>query len=84
MLFEGLLIMVLVTCTVLLIGIPAYKMIRELIPKKANPLADAKIRLEVARQEIEAARLNKEAEKIYNSLYEEVLQDDQESDRKKL
>jgi hypothetical protein len=84
MLFEQILILILFISAIYFIGIPVYKIAKQLAPVKKDPLAEAKVRLEVAKQEIEAAKLNKEAEQIYSKLYEEVLVDDQESDRKKL
>lgn len=55
-----------------------------MVPSKKDPVVEAKERLEVARAEAEAARLNKETEKVYSHLYEEVLQDEEEGERKKL
>ena len=81
--FEGLLILLLFLTTVFMVGIPAWKMVRTLFPKKTDSLEEAKVRLEVAKKEAQAARLNKEAEKVYSEIYEEIL-DDEESDRKKL
>lgn len=66
------------------VGIPLAKLVKLMIPVKKDPVAEAKVRLEVARKEAEAARLNKETEKVYSHLYEEVLQEDEEErDRKK-
>ena len=84
MFFEKILILILFISTIYFIGIPAYKIAKQLVPVKKDLLAEAKVRLEVAKQEIEAAKLNKEAEQIYSKLYEEVMVDDQEDDRKKL
>lgn len=65
--------------SIFLIGIPTVKLINSLIPKKHDPLADAQERLEIAKKEAEAARLNKEAEKLYSSMYEDALQDSEDS-----
>ena len=76
MLFEDILIFLICGAAVFLIGIPLYKIARHLIPKKRNPLAEAKERLEVARLEAEAIKLNKETEHVYDHMYEEALEDD--------
>lgn len=81
--FEGLLVLLLFLTTVFMVGIPAWKMIRVLFPKKTDSLEEAKVRLEVAKKEAQAARLNKETEKVYSEIYEDILEDE-ESDRKKL
>lgn len=81
--FEGLLILLLFVTTVFMVGIPAWKMARTLFPKKTDSLEEAKIRLEVAKKEAQAARLNKETEKVYSEIYEDILEEE-ESDRKKL
>lgn len=84
--FEGLLIALMIGIGILMVGIPATKVFRMLFPKKTDSLEDAKVRLEVARKEREAARLNKETEKVYSEIYSEVLEDDsleEESDRRK-
>lgn len=77
--FQDLLLLLLLASSIFLIGIPLFKLVRLLLPKKTrNPLADAKVRLEQAKLEVEAARLDKERDKLYNQLYEEALQDDSE------
>lgn len=81
--FEGLLILLLFLTMVFMVGIPAWKMARTLFPKKTDSLEEAKIRLEVAKKEAQAARLNKETEKVYSEIYEDILEEE-ESDRKKL
>jgi predicted HAD superfamily hydrolase len=81
--FEGLLILILLVTTVFMVGIPAWKMVRALFPKKTDSLEEAKVRLEVAKKEAQAARLNKETEKVYSEIYEDILEEE-ESDRKKL
>jgi hypothetical protein len=61
------------------IGVPIWKLVKKLSPQKLDPISDAKERLELAKAELEAARLNKEAEKLYGKMYEEALQDDDSS-----
>lgn len=75
--FEDLLLLALLASGVFLIGIPLFKLVRTLIPKKRNPLAEARERLEQTRLEVEAARLEKEREKLYSKMYEEALQEDE-------
>jgi len=75
--FEQLLLIALLASSVFLIGIPLYKLVRAMVPKKRNPLAEARDRLEQTRLEVEAARLEKEREKLYNKMYEEALQEDE-------
>jgi F0F1-type ATP synthase membrane subunit b/b' len=81
MLFETLILLILAGTTTIFIGIPLFKMIRDLRPKRKDALTEAKQRVEQARLALEAARLNKEAEKtskeadkIYEALYEEALE----------
>lgn len=73
MLIEELLLIGLGFIFVFLIGLPLYKIARLIYPVKKDPIKEAKIRFEVAEQEFEAAKLNKKTEKIYNDLYEDVL-----------
>jgi len=75
--FEQLLLIALLASSVFLIGIPLYKLVRAMVPKKRNPLAEAQDRLEQTRLEVEAARLEKEREKLYSKMYEEALQEDE-------
>lgn len=82
--FEGILILLMLASAVFFVGIPVIKLIKLMVPSKKNPVVEAKERLEVARAEAEAARLNKETEKVYSHLYEETLQDEEEGERKKL
>ncbi len=80
MLFEDIILLILLGSGVFLIGIPFYKLVRTFIPQKRNPLAEAKERLEQARLEVEAARLDKEREKLYNKMYDEALQEQEETE----
>jgi hypothetical protein len=81
--FEALLTLLALGIGVFLIGIPFYKLVKSVIPPKRNPLEEAKERLEQARLEAEAVRLNKETEKLYSELYKETLEDDTESETEK-
>ena len=75
--FEGILMLIILASAVFLIGIPLSKLVKMMLPRRTDPVVEASQRLEAARKEAEAARLNKEAEKVYSSLYEDVLQDDE-------
>lgn len=80
--FESILMMLLLAAAVFFIGIPIIQLVKMMLPKRKDPVAEANARLEAARKEAEAARLNKETEKVYSSLYEDVLQDDEGEKRK--
>ena len=81
--FEGLMIALMIGAGVFFVGIPLIKIIKMMLPSRRDSLREAQERLEVARKDAEAARLNKEAEKVYSEIYEEVLEDDEERYRKK-
>lgn len=62
------------------IGIPMFKILKALVPRKYDPLKEAKEKLELARKEAEAARLNKEAERLYEQMYNEALEEQESID----
>lgn len=80
MLFQDILILLAFGIGVFFIGIPLYKIVKITLPQKRDPVKEAQIRLEMARKENEAAHLNKEAEKLYETMYEEALDDQEASD----
>ncbi len=80
---EDLLVFIAIGIGVFFIGIPLIKLVKQLTPKKRNPLAEAKEKLEQARLEVEAAKLNKEAEEVYSYLYEDVLNEEKNEKQKK-
>lgn len=82
MLVETMLIILALGTGTFFVGIPIWKLTRKLVPSKADPIGDAKERLELAKAELEAARLNKEAEKLYGKMYDEALEDDSSVDEK--
>jgi hypothetical protein len=82
MLFESVLLFIAVGIAVFFIGIPLIRLVKALIPPKRDPLQEAQLRLEVAKKEAEAARLNKEAEKLYQRMYQEVLEDEASQEEK--
>ena len=75
--FEDLLLLALLGSGVFLIGIPLYKLTKVLHPKKRNPLHEAQERFDQAKLEVQAARLDKEREKLYNQMYNEALEDEE-------
>ena len=75
--FEDILLLALLGSGVFLIGIPLYKLTKVLHPKKRNPLNEAQERFEQAKLEVQAARLDKEREKLYNQMYNEALEDEE-------
>lgn len=76
--FEGLLFLLMALIGIFAIGLPLYKLFFLIFPPKKDSLKEAQMRLEAARKDAEAARLNKETEKVYSELYDEVLEDDNE------
>jgi hypothetical protein len=82
--FEDLLLLMMLASGVFFIGIPGFKVLKRLMPqKKTNPLEAAKERLQQAKLESEAARLDKETEKVYSHLYEETVEEDFEQKQEK-
>ena len=75
MLFEDLLFLIAIGATIFLIGIPLFKLVKTMIPNRRDPVVEARKRLEIAQKETEAARLNKEAEQLYQKMYQEALED---------
>lgn len=80
---EDLLILIAMGVGVFFIGIPLIKLVKQLTPKRRDPLAEAKEKLEQAKLEVQAAKLNKEAEEVYSHLYEDVLNEEKNENQKK-
>jgi hypothetical protein len=76
MLLEDLLVLVLGAVVAGFIVPPGWRLYRRIVPAKRNPVREAKERLEAARLEAEAARLNKETEHIVEELYNEEVNED--------
>jgi hypothetical protein len=76
MLLEDIVLAVLVGVVLLLVGIPIVRLLRVASFRQKDPLAEAQERLRIAQREAEAARVNREAEKIYEHLYDEALAED--------
>lgn len=81
MLFETVLLLILIGFSIFFVGIPLVKLIKVFVPQKRNPLKEAQERLELAKIEAEAAKLNKETEKIFEHLYEDTLETDNKDRR---
>lgn len=78
MTFKLLLFLLVIGFAIFMVAVPAFKIMRMLFSPKRDPLAEAKMKYEAAQKEAAAARLNKETEKVYSELYEEILEDDTE------
>lgn len=57
------------------IVLPVVRYVATLTPPARNPVKEAQDKLRIAKDELAAARLNKEAEQLYEQLYQEALQD---------
>jgi hypothetical protein len=55
---------------------PIMRLVKAAPWRRRDPLAEAQERLRVAQLEAEAARVNRQADKIYEQLYGEALADD--------
>jgi hypothetical protein len=73
MLLEDILLVAVIGIGVLLIGAPLYRFWRAAPWRRRDPVAEARERLRVATLEAEAARINRQAEKVYDDLYAEAL-----------
>jgi hypothetical protein len=73
MLLEDLLLAVAVGVVLLLFGVPIIRFLKVAPWRRRDPLAEAQERHRLAKLEAEAARLNRETEKIYESMYEETV-----------
>jgi hypothetical protein len=76
MLLEDILLAGAVGVVLLMVGLPIYRFLKVAPWRRRDPLAEAHERLRIAKLEAEAARVNREAEKVYEHLYEETLTDD--------
>lgn len=75
MLLEDLLLVLAIGVVALVLGLPIWRILQSASWRRKDPLAEAQERLRIAKLEVEAARLNRETEKIYEALYEETLKD---------
>lgn len=79
-LIEDVIILIIVGMVVFFVGIPIVKAVapRLLAAKKSDPLEDAKLRLNEAKRDLEAARINKHVSEIYDEIVEEAEDDSEE------
>lgn len=75
MLLEDILLAVAVGVVLLMVGLPIVRFLKGAPWRRKDALAQAQERLRIAKLEAEAARVNREAEKIYEHLYEDALAD---------
>ena len=61
----------------LLVGWPIVRLYKSSPWRKRDPVAEAQERLRVAKVDAEAARLNREADSIYEKLYDESLAEEE-------
>lgn len=73
MLLEDILLAVAVGVVLLMVAVPIVRFLKVAPWRKRDPLAEAQERLRIAKLEAEAARVNREAEKIYEQMYEETV-----------
>jgi hypothetical protein len=78
MLLEDILLAVAVGIVALTVGVPIVRLLMAAPWRREDPLAAAQERLRVAKIEAEIAKVNREADSIYDSLYEEALAEDRE------
>lgn len=80
MLFETLAIALVIAASVYFMGFPAFKIFSIWHKNKQprNPVEEARKRLADIQAEVEAAKLNKQTEKLIDTLYEESLEDSNE------
>src|SRR5579859_2254888 len=76
MLLEDLLLAIAVGVVLLMVGVPIARSLKGIPWRRKDPLAEAHERLRLAKLEAEVARVNREAEKIYENLYDETLVSD--------
>jgi hypothetical protein len=77
MLLEDILLAAAIGVALVLVGWPVAQVLRVAPWRKRDPVAEAKERLRVAKLDAEAARLNREAERIYDDLYKDALTDEE-------
>lgn len=73
MLLEDLLLAAAIGVVGLFVALPIVRLFKNAPWRKRDPLAEAHERLRVAKIDAEVARVNREADRIYEELYEESL-----------
>jgi hypothetical protein len=79
MLLEDILLAVVVGVVLVMVSLPIIRFLKVAPWRRRDPLAEAHERLRIAKLEAEVARVNREAEKIYEHLYSEALGEDRGS-----
>jgi len=73
MLLEDLLLAIAIGTIGLVLGLPTVRFLKAALQRRKDPLAEAHERLRLAKLEAEVARVNREAERIYETLYDDTL-----------
>ena len=73
MLLEDVLLAVAGGIVALVFGWPVLRLLKAASQRRRDPLAEANERLRIARLEAEVARVNRETEKLYETMYEDTL-----------
>jgi hypothetical protein len=76
MLLEDILLVVAIGVVLLMAGPSLFRFLKVAPLRRRDPLAEARERLRIANLEAEAARVNREADRVYEHLYEETMADD--------
>lgn len=73
MLLEDILMAVAIGAVLIICGFPIVRMLKTAPWRRQDPLAAAQERLRIAKLEAEIAKVNREAEEIYDKLYAETI-----------
>jgi hypothetical protein len=57
------------------VGWPIYRLAHRRSWRRSDPLAEAQERLRIAKLDAETVRLNREAERVYDDMYKEALEE---------
>lgn len=79
--FEELLILLASGISVFFIGIPSYKLYRTFFPPKRDSLKEAQERFKQAQLDMKTAKLNEEAQHLYDQMYSETLESEELIDK---
>jgi hypothetical protein len=80
MLLEDIVLAVAVGVVLLMVGIPILRYLAAAPWRERDPLSEANERLRIAKRDAEVARLNREAEKIYDRILEEDQTENDDSE----
>jgi hypothetical protein len=79
MMLEDILLALGVGIVLLAVGLPIFRFLKVATWRRRDPLAEAHERLRLAKLEAEAEKINREADRIREQLYEQALTDDRRS-----